>query len=414
MPAIRLVAARSDGFSEAPVRSIFVVQMKNIKNYAERLFLWPLFGGITTIFGVIAGYLGSHYDKEVSSALYPWFWTVEATEKLIFSSEATFFWVFVLLFGASFTGTFWAQARSSNRATAELQAATNQVSGKADSLNEKTEVLDGLIRQLYTLPPKGFLESYGNAIRMANEAFFDTQGADATEEDIALAIRVQLALILQLASGFDDDGEKSEYGCNLMAFLPSGLISEANARKIDSRMKFVETGVTVTRLKGALVLIQPLSVSSSALEGPDPKLSQFALPVLDLPLDAVTSEQGKSILPGAPLAFARRAETAIESLDDWFERTAPFSEKIRGELKRFFEDQKDVLQSFISIPLYAEPTANGEDQEPIGVLNIHRNMPNKLLAEKLELFAPLVTPIAILLGRLLSAYSQKSATLITD
>lgn len=46
------------------------------------------------------------------------------------------------------------------------------------------------------------------------------------------------------------------------------------------------------------------------------------------------------------------------------------------------------------------------------MLNIHRNRPNTLLAEKMELFAPLLTPIAILLGRLLCCYEEKSATLI--
>lgn len=387
-------------------------RLRLLKDHAERLFLWPLFGGITTIWGLITGYLGSHYDNEVWSAPYPLFWPVETAEKITFSFPATLFAASALLFGVSFAATLWAQARSSRRATAELRAATENVSVKADSLKEKTEDLDGLIRQLYTLPPKGFLVSYGDAIRMANEAFFDIEDG-ATEEDIGLAIRMHLALILQLASGFDDDGEKSEYGCNVMIFVPAAGLDDDAARKIDARMKFVEPGVTVKRLKGALVLLRPLSVSSSALKGPDPKLTQFALPVLDLPLDA-SSEQARAILPGAPLAFARRSEAAIESPDDWLERSTPFSENIRRDLKKFFEEQKGVLQSFISIPLYGQSGANGGDEEPIGILNIHRSVPNRLLAEKLELFAPLLTPIVILLGRLLSEYSLKSATLINE
>lgn len=71
-------------------------------------------------------------------------------------------------------------------------------------------------------------------------------------------------------------------------------------------------------------------------------------------------------------------------------------------------EQGEYIQSFISIPLYDEPNFT-KSREPIGILNIHRNTPNNLLAEKLQLFYPLLVPYNILVGKLLKFYKEKSA-----
>lgn len=370
--------------------------MVNLKNWAERLFLWPLFGGITTVAGVLAGYLGSHFDSEIGVAVYPWFWR----PGYVFSPGAFSFWVAAWTFGACFTGTFWAQARSTRRAEEGLRSATVLVEHKTDSLSAKTDVLDGLVRQLYTLPPKGFLATYREAVLLAHEAFFNAQGQGATADELATAIRAQLTCVLQIASAFDIDGNKAKYGCNIMAYLDSPSMTSEVAKRIDGRMKFVDTGVTVTKLVGALDLLLPLSVSSSSLVGPDSTLAAFALPI---PIKPGSEHTTSIVLPGAPTAYVYGTEAAIESPEDWLERCGTFSATVQRELNEFFQSRTGVIESFVSVPLYRTAKNGGS---PIGILNIHRHMPNKLLAEKLELFAPLLAPITSLMGRLLWTYLQ--------
>lgn len=394
--------------------------MTKLTHYAERLFLWPGFGGITAICGVVAGYLGSLYDREVATALYPWFWPTSGDAHIAFSLEATIFWAAVLLFGVGFTGTFWAQSETSRRETANLRDATSNVSTKADSLDlktaevsskadelaKKTDDLTSLIRQMHTLPPKGFLFRYGNISRFANEVFFSVQTPEATASDIAVAIRKSLRGALELATYFDSDGERANYGCNLMLYRPSEPLSADEAQTIANRMKFADRAVAVKNLKGVLDLVCPLSVSSLNLEGPDTTLMPLALPI-PRPLGTGKATSDSSVLPGAPLAFISKAEALIESPADWNNRAKPFSQGVQQELEDFLKSKGDTIQSFVAIPLYAE-TATA-DEDPIGILNIHRNLPNALLGEKLEFFAPLLVPIAILLGRLLDAYARKGA-----
>lgn len=299
LPRLRLLVTIYNNNNNSPGR----YALEKLKNLAEHLFLFPFFGGVTTIAGVVAGYLGSHFDKEVVAALHPWFWS-----GYVFSPEASYVWAAAWVFGACFTGTLWAQARSSQRATDSLHDATRLVAKKTDSLNAKTDALDGLVRQLHTLPPKGFLVKYRDAIHYANEAFFDVQACEATDDEMETAIRTQLICVLTLASAFDVDGDKAKYGCNVMAFRDAGSLSDEDADAIDKRMKFVDSGVTVRKLDGALDLLLPLSVSSSSGVRRDPTLTAFALPI-----PAVSNHELGGLLPGAPLAFVTEPRPSLRA-----------------------------------------------------------------------------------------------------
>lgn len=410
--------------------------MSKAVDVAERFFLWPLLGGVTAVLGVIAGFLGSLNEEAVLQARYPWFWDAGIQYKMVVSSEATYFWISVALFGISLTGTFWAQARSMRKENAKLQSAssevsikadalqqqtslvlikaaalaetTGEVSSKADALAKNTEVLGGLIKQMHTLPPKKFLGDYSDTIRLAHETFVDAQGSETTSEELEVAIRSLLSLIVKLARGFDEDGQESAYGCNVMVYLPTISISAKEAQDVTKRLMFVDPGVTLEGLKGVLDWVPPLSVTSGSGD-PDPTFSPFALPVLNLPRDYKPDGQDESVLPGAPLAFLRGVEIAIESPADWTGKSGHLSKKVQTELNSFFKSHDGALQSFVAIPLYADARGAG-GPDPVGVLNIHRNRPNKLLAEKMELFAPLLTPITILLGRLVCDYEAKRYT----
>lgn len=380
-------------------------RLNSMLDVAERIFLWPLLGGVTSIAGVLAGYLGSLYVDEVKQALIPWFLPNGS-----FAAGASLFWLSTVIFGMCFTGTFWAQSRSSRRATDGLYAATNAVAFKTDSLATKADTLDQLIRQLHTLPPQGFLEIYREAVGLADEAFYSVWGSHPTREELAIALRTQLVCVLRLATNFDEDGDKAKYGCNLMLFKPIDGLHEQELRKIQERLKFAEKGVSVKNLAGVLDLMPELSISSASGADPDPTLVPFALPIPQLTVTEKSDRSKNGVLPGAPDAFVAEEEVVIESFEDLLNRTPNeyFTSSVRAELRMFFEQKAGSVQSFVSVPLYSRTTSRAD---PIGVLNIHRNLPNKLAAEKFELFSPLLVPILLSIGRLLWTYHELSIIL---
>lgn len=394
------------------------------QSFSEWVLLNPFFGAVTALTGAVAGVLASHDHESIWAAGWPWTWSNLGG----IPWEALKFWLTVVAFGVFLAGTLWAQARSSKRATDGINAATGAVSGKADvlmanaaNLDGKVEVLDDLIRQLHTLPPKGFLRDYGKAVNMAAEAFFraeslDVAGDPADEiEALETAIRTQLALVMNLAAGFDADSADAAYGCNIMVFLPTSVVSADKKQELDGRLKFVDNGVNMTGLKGALDLVKALSVSTASPAGPDPALPEFALPVVKLAPDAVPEEGAESVLAGAPLAFLRRTAAFVEDSNDWEGKSDHLCQKAKRELEEFFKSQKGAIRSFVAIPLYAEPvTEDAPATDPIGVLNIHRNTPNPSLSEKMQMLSPLLAPITVLTGRLLSDYLRKNATLLTQ
>ncbi len=355
-----------------------------IEDRIEDICLHPLFIVVTTIMGVLAGILGGK-----DGVFTPCFPNCE------FSYEVTSFWIILAGFALCFGLTFWAQKRRSESTDKLLVR-----------IHEKSSLLDKQIRQLYTLPPEGFLYKYMESISNTHEIFFVLQEKnDPPIEEIIIATRTILTYIMELARGYDKDGLEANYGCNLMIFIASDDISD-DEEEIEKRLKFVDHGVSVKKLQGVLDLILPLSVSSSNTKDLDSNLNALALPVPSFSREK--NSNNKILLPGAPLAFVERTVTAVESPEDWNSRANPFSSKVRDELKSFFMEQGEYIQSFISIPLYDEPNFT-KSREPIGILNIHRNTPNNLLAEKLQLFYPLLVPYNILVGKLLKFYKEKSA-----
>lgn len=380
---------------------------KKVADHLETIFLFPLFGGITTTFGVLAGYLGAHYDKEIVKDIAPAFWPGWQ-----YASGPSFFWLFTILFGVSFSGTFWAQARNTGRVTDKMQSVADSIHTKTDLLRTSSDELDFLVRQLHTLPPIGFLESYRQAIlESASSYFFAVDKGLSEKEGLAMSIRVQLMLIMRLAMAFHSDGQSAIYGCNIMLFVPSDTLNnKREAESIQKILKFIDRGVSVERLDGVLALIPILSVSSGSDKGPDTNLRPFALPIPKLTENERNNPYKNGVLPGAPDAFVSGIDAVIETKDDWLEKTSSiwFSMGVQREMQTFFDQSKTWIQSFVSIPLYIDEAS--EDQ-PFAVLNIHRNLPNNSAAEKMELFSPMLVPIERLLCRLLLTYKQAGSIL---
>jgi hypothetical protein len=85
----------------------------------------------------------------------------------------------------------------------------------------------------------------------------------------------------------------------------------------------------------------------------------------------------------------------------------------------FFETEKDTIQSILSFPLFAPADLEEDESEadariPIGILNLHRNLPNELAAEKLELLEPLLTPSLQYVSYLLSLEMEDDDILDTN
>lgn len=357
-------------------------------NRLEHIFLWPLFGAITTALGVIAGYLGAHFDKTIWVSRYPFCWP--GTE---FSLGASIFWLATSAFGVSFMGTFWAQARSSKNATDELKEATT-------SVGRETALLGGLVRRLHTLPPRGYLEQYREAVTLSEQAYHSL-GASPSEEELAAVIRTQLICALRLAAAFDEDGKQAKYGCNIMLFRPSKDIPDEEVEAVEKSLLFTENHVSIRKLPGALEVITNLSVCTDSEFGPDPSLKAFYLPV-PYPPSVPGAQRHVDVLPGAPDTFVNGAECIIESPDDLERRASPhhFTAHVREQLHDYLSESSHI-QSFFSLPLY-----NSSEGQRVGVLNLHRDRPNPLSAEKFLLLFPLLTPIINTIQRLVCAYTD--------
>jgi hypothetical protein len=338
----------------------------------ERFFLYPFVGGITVILGVVAGYLGSHFDKEIAEAHYPFFWP-----KTAFATQPSLSWLIMLLFGLCFAGTFWAQAKSNDRITHRLNDA---------------------IRQLYTLPPRGFLEHFRETIKSQLPNFLNSNSTNDLDA-IKLSIRVQLTGIMGLLSNFDSDGHNVRYACNIMKFVPTlGLVqTDPIVLRLEPDLRFVDTAVSITKLQGVLELLTDLSVASDESAGTgDSKLKKLVFPV-----PVIKGSMWDGCLPGAPYAFVAKKEVILEDMAELLRKvhTAHFTKTVRDELASYLQEQQPYMQSLICIPIYdAYDATSGQFKNPsmpVGILNIHRNRPNKGVALKFELLYPMLTSITL-------------------
>jgi hypothetical protein len=283
----------------------------------ELILTHPFVTGATTIVGVLAGYLGAHFDKDIAASfLKLWFF-----DGMKLDAGATSFWIALLGFGFLFAYSGAAQARRADRFSTRLASISSAIDSKTDALRERAEEIDDRVRLLYTLPPPGFLEEYRDAVLNATQSlFFTLPDCKLPYGSRDLTIRVQLVNILALAREFDSDGKKARYGCNIMLFRRSVDMSDTDAAGYEGMLRFADRATSVKKLYGVLELQPELSVSSDSMSAePDTKLTPFCLPVPGSSLvisDCFTVD----VLPGAVDAFASKKAAVIETPEDWLER----------------------------------------------------------------------------------------------
>ena len=390
------------------------VQLIDAAGWFERLYLKPYFGVVTTITGVLAGYLGSHYDGGVVESL--------STIGVPISSltpmwGAAIFWAMAALFGLSFGGTIWAQSKSAARSAAEVKKDALEI--KQEALDIKKEALDinDRVQRLHTLPPIGFLETYRLLLTDSEPVYAFLIGQKSIEgEALDLGIRNQLATILQLVQAFDADGSKACYGINVMVFRRSVDLTLAEQEEVQERLRFIERSVSVDKLEGVLDLVCSFSASSDNEGAADANLSPMALPI---PLKPESDEPLYGVLPGAPSAFISGDANVVASPESWADlaNSEQFSGELRADIASFFSSESAWIQSLISLPLCPPATGDIETdakREVFAVLNIHRDLPNLSWVQKLELLGPLLVPLTLRLRRLLWNSMPQVAILVSQ
>jgi hypothetical protein len=349
---------------------------KRIETFIGRVFLHPAFGFFSSVVGILAGWLGSHFDNRIGTARFAL--TLDRSQ---IDFQVLSFWAATALFGICFSGTFWAQSASSARSNQGLQDANRELHDAIDKLR--------------TVPPKGFLSFYERFATLSTAIRWNLDPSLPVDE-LKLAIRMQLDWIIKVVEKFDDHGVNVFYGANVMRHIGAGDSKfAANSAAYASRIKCVESGVPVSALAGVLDLELDLSVSSVTGTAPDSNLSPLCLPI-SLNGGAIDLDW---LIAGAPLCFASGKITVYQNQEALIKHVADspnFTPNVKNQLKEILSGQHLFVQALISIPLYDKARSK------IGVLNIHKARADDFIAEKIALLAPLLGPMVNNLGNLVA------------
>ena len=349
--------------------------MEMAKDFLESLSRNPLFIGVTAVLGVVVGVIGSLFTNEIKNTLFnPWW------GKGTISWEATWFWILLLVFLGLFISTQWAQNRITDRAQKKLI--------------KKSDQLERLVR---TMPPEDFLIQFDEFCKTSYKALLIALSQEPTPEGAEKAIRVVLECIVSLAYIFDGQTKNAKYSANIMLFIKSSTMDNDKREEIKTRLHFAD-GIDITTLDGVLDLIMPLSTTNGG--GPDAELAPFALPVPQNPDHEVDGEKKYTVLPGAPWAFAYRDAAGFPDLaefEQWAKNQGDFSPGTISDMRGYFQTGKGrTINSFFSVALL-----QGDADEPVGVLNIHRDVKGMLGERAIELFLPFTSPFRLLLAELI-------------
>ncbi len=371
-------------FIVVPVLAL--IYRARIAAFVHRLALKPFFGGINTALGIVVGYFGSHFDKEIYYAtgrLYiPPAWT---GGKVWIPGELSyvpiFFWTLTALTIFCFVAALSAQGAASAEVNNEFRAA---------------------FKKLLTMPNRGFLNDYKDAALISSRLAMDIPPSGILLPGLQLTIRAQLEAICRVVKRYDNEKQENSYGCNVMLYFGAGtpkFLSQLPT--LTANIKCIENAAALENLAGVLELQLPLSVCSETGRHPDSRLTALALP---LPVTSGAIDD-LDFIPGAPLAFASRNARVYRNQTDLIEKldkNRRFSSKVLKDLVETLDNQSDSVQGLICIPIFDYYARN--PLIPIGVLNIHKNESDEHIEEKFSNLGPLLAPMIQNLEKLLSLY----------
>jgi len=362
----------------------------------DPVLLTPHFAGVVTLLIIVAGGLFSLYAEDIKGA-----WPIHFFASGPISYPALWSWSVAIIAAAGF---FWRQS-GDDRAR---KSAQNQ-------LVRQAEQLEKMIR---TMPPAKFLATFSDFCHAVDKlAVVGAVAADHGDiADLEQSIRSALSAIAGLARIFDGDFPSHRYAANVMIFVPTSEMDEQYRTELErGKLKFCEDDFSVSTLMGVLDLVPELSAEWDK-DSKDERITSIALPVPKRPKD----KDLYKALPGAPRAFWDNAPDIYFDLDQlmqWCEDEGDFTATVKGKIRAYFEENKDHVSSFISIPLQVDVAVSGENQHPFAVLNVHCGRPGLLRREPEAVgnFVMIATPLLINLRRLLYAWkwarSKRAQTL---
>jgi hypothetical protein len=363
----------------------------------------PWFAGITAVVGAVAGLLGAIYADQIKRA-FPFYCCAGSLE-----IEALIFWFAALLFGLMFGSNFWAQSSIVDEQLDELRENTQKLDSGLRTLHVSSQTLE---EQIKTLPPKSFLQMFESDLIKCYPIATRATEANASYQDIREGILGVLSGLACLAKLFDGATRNANYSANIMVFRSLAGLSPDEIADFQNRAKFTERqGAGSDGWSGVLELMPHLAVFlGDRMKFDDNRLPRF---VMEIPLPEFRKDScGKSaVLPGAPEAFCERGYTFCPDTFDVAEqcrRERALRPSVSVAMDRYFREQDGQdIRSFVSIALAPSGclrrTAGAEEEEPIGVINIHSDQPHMLSNRGVELFVPLTAPHKLLISRLMES-----------
>lgn len=117
-------------------------------------------------------------------------------------------------------------------------------------------------------------------------------------------------------------------------------------------------------------------------------------------------ERKYKVLPGAPWAHVYRSAAGFSDLaefEHWARNQGDFSPGTINDMLEYFQTGKGRnIKCFFSVPLILR-----EGEDPIGVLNVHRNVKGMLGERAMDLFLPFTSPFRLLLAELIELRQQR-------
>lgn len=356
---------------------------------------------IITSYGIILGAIGSIYSREIklSTKL-----LVENIKLVILGNH----------FQTNFSGVETSLYFISGAIIFGVLYAHRQRYGDA-LLSDK---IIRLTESLETMPPKHHLDAYKEIYNRSRETsdrfavecryFIERVYEDEIKENqvdnfsdnLEKTMRLLLDFSISVIKNHDNSNSHYYYGANIMMYQ--------DVDQVDSDIKKVFVGdLTEDIYVGYLVLILEFSTNSDITNTQGGNLDDKLSRSIALPIPKVKKDKrfGKrNYVQGAPEAFLENALTQIYDTSKMAETASQygnFQSSVIEEMREYFESNNEI-KSIISIPL-STPSL----EEPIGVLNFHRDHPiDKELNPPIEQLLMLMTPIVHQMVDCLMGYDE--------
>lgn len=330
------------------------------------------FNAISGVVAIVSGALASFFSTEIRTALpYPLCWFGHCMPG---SFEATLFWGCVAVAAVMFAKNKKAASHQHNAAIAELGNQSLQ--------------LRNAVRDIRTLPDDEFMSRLGkyselstsiSARVFAKYALMKVRAPSNLARELDAACRHVMNMIADLAVAYDgSDADDVIYGANVMIPKKREVVDTAK-----SYVAVPPGSSTWHSHRMFLDLIPEISTRTDiGIEETDSRISQLSLPLPDA-LQKIESQSGRSkalCLPGAVYCYLSNNLVIFcnqREIRRSFEDDCGLDEQTKSEHLRYFDEHKDVIQSFVCIPLPI-PSINGYGPRVIGTLNLHSNKENIL------------------------------------